>query len=93
MAHVDLDELRDAARVGLARTLREAQAIEEVLTGAGVDYSVQVEAYARSFLFGTLRHGAVFYVSEFQAAYSRERLSAAGFAKAVVLDEEAPRHE
>lgn len=84
MALVDPEALRDPTSVALAATLRLAQRIEALLTEAGVDYVVQVEMYGRSFLFGTPRHGAVFYVAASQAAFCRERLCRAGLAKTVI---------
>lgn len=95
MASVDPEALRDPETIALARTLHEAKTLEDVLTQSGVDYVVQVEEYARSFLFGTPRHGAVFYVSTSQASYCRARLSEAGFGKAVIdeaqIDSSGPR--
>lgn len=84
MAHVEADALHDPEPIALGRTLRQARGIEQVLTDAGVDYVVQVEAYGRSFLFGTVRHGAVFYVSTAQAAEGRRRLSEARLGKTVL---------
>jgi hypothetical protein len=95
VAHVEPEELRDQERIFIARTLRQAQRVEALLTEAGVDYAVQVEPYGRSFLFGTIRHGAAFYVAAAQAAHCRERLIAAGYGKGVVegepTDQDEPR--
>lgn len=88
MAHIDAGMLGDPEAVALARTLRQAQSIEQLLMDVGVDYVVQVEEYGRSFLFGTTRHGAVFYVSARQAASCRTRLIEVGLGK-VVLDADA----
>ena len=84
MAHVELEDLEDPERVFIARTLRQARRVETLLTGAGVDYTVQVEPYGRSLLFGTIRHGAAFYVAAAQAAHCRKRLAEAGFGRGVV---------
>lgn len=84
MAHIDAEMLTKPEAVALARTLRQARTIEQLLTDAGVDYAVEVEEYGRSFLFGTPRHGAVFYVSSTQAAYCRTRLVDARLGKAVI---------
>jgi hypothetical protein len=84
VAHVEPEELQDLERIFIARTLRQARKAEALLTEAGVDYVVQVEPYGRSFLFGTIRHGAAFYVAAAQAGHGRERLIGAGFAKGVV---------
>jgi len=91
MAPVDPEALPNPESIALARTLREAKTVEDLLREAGVDYVVQVEAYARSSLFGTPRHGAVFYVTASQASYCRARLSDAGLGKAVV--DEEPRQQ
>jgi hypothetical protein len=84
VAHVEPEDLQDRERIFIARTLRQARKVEALLTEAGVDYVVQVEPYGRSLIFGTIRHGAAFYVAAAQAALSRERLVAAGFGKGVV---------
>jgi hypothetical protein len=86
MAHVDPEALTDPERVFIAPSLRKALQVEELLTGEGVDYVVQVEVFARS-LLGRARHGAVFYVSGAQAAWCRARLTAAGFGRGVVEEE------
>lgn len=87
MAHIDAGIITDPEAVALARTLRQAQSIEALLTEAGVDYVVQVEEYGRSFLFGTVRHGAVFYVWAAQAAYCRRRLIDARLGKTIIESE------
>ena len=84
MAHVELEDLQDLERIFIARTLRQARKVEALLTDAGVDYAVQVEPYGRSLLFGTIRHGAAFYVAAAGATDCRERLIRAGFGTGVV---------
>lgn len=84
MAHVDPEDLQDRERIFIARTLRQARKVEALLTDAGIDYAVQVEPYGRSLLFGTIRHGAAFYVTAAHAAQCRERLVGAGFGKGVI---------
>ena len=80
MAHVDPEALahHELERVYIAGKLAEAKAVEELLTGNGVDYVVQVEPYRASILFGP-RNGAAFYVADSQAEFCREQLVAAGF--------------
>ncbi len=87
MAHVDPDALNhhDPVRVYIAGKLAEAKAVEELLTGNGVDYVVQVEPYRTSILFGP-RNGAAFYVADGQAAFCREQLAAAGFHRGLLED-------
>lgn len=84
MARVEPEQLRDAERIVVARSLRLALRLEEWLTAASVDYAVQVESIGRSLLFRTERMGAVFYVNAGQATYCRDQLTAAGFGRDVV---------
>lgn len=87
MAHVDPDALanHDLARVYIAGTLSEAQQVETLLTGNGVDYVVEVEPYRASILFGP-RNGAAFYVTAGQAAFCRQQLAAAGLERGLLED-------
>jgi hypothetical protein len=91
VAHVDADDLPDRERVFIARTLRQAKRVEALLTESGVHYAVAVEPYGRSFLFGTIRHGAAFYVAGAQARHCRELLIGTGFEKGVIERESEDR--
>jgi hypothetical protein len=91
MAHVDPEDLQNLERIFIARTLRQAKKVEALLTDAGVDYAVQVEPYGRSLLFGTIRHGAAFYVAAAQATECRDRLIRAGFGKGIVESDATDR--
>jgi hypothetical protein len=84
MARVEPEQLRDPERIFIAKSLRLALRVEEWLTTAGVDYTVQTESVGRSLLFGTDRMGAVFYVTSGQAVYCREQFTAAGLGSGVV---------
>jgi hypothetical protein len=84
MADDDPTPIADAEQVFLARTLREARQVEELLRDAGIDYDVEVEPYSRSLLFGTIRYGAAFYVASAAAVASRQRLREAGLARGVI---------
>lgn len=86
MARIEPEELADPERIFVASSLRSAQQAEELLTGTGVSYAVQVEEFGKSFLFNTPRHAAVFYVESGQAAYCRSRLTGAGLGRSVVDD-------
>jgi hypothetical protein len=91
MARIEPEQMLDAERIFIARSLRLALRVEEQLTTIGVDYALQTEPVGRSLLFGTDRMGAAFYVNAGQAAYCREQLTAAGFGRGVVeSQEEAP---
>lgn len=87
MARVEPEALAnyELARIYIAGRLSEAQQVEELLGGNGVDYVVQVEPYRASILFGP-RNGAAFYVVDTQAEFCRQHLAAAGFQRGV-LDE------
>lgn len=67
--------------VHVARKLREARAVESVLTDAALDYAVVPEPYAARFLFvfPTQRVGAFFYVRTADAPAARARLADRGF--------------
>jgi hypothetical protein len=78
------EDLHDAEKIYLAASLREARQIEAVLTGHGVEYVVEVEELGRTTLFGSLRHGAGFYVTATQAASCRSLLALAGFTRGLV---------
>ncbi len=84
---IDPDAIPDAEQIFLARKLREARDVEHLLTQAGIDYAIEVEAYARSFLFGTIRYGAAFYVASAHAADTRRRLLDAGFGRGIIEED------
>ena len=88
MARIEAEHLRDPERIYIAAAVRVARRVEEWLTSAGVDYVVQVEPFARTFLFGTVRMGAVFYVTSERASYCREQLAACGLGGGVVANVE-----
>lgn len=63
----------------IAKRLREAKALEELLTGAGIDYLVEADLYMGGFLFRRALHGAFFYVTSADDARTRELLAAHGY--------------
>lgn len=90
MARVEPDALADPEQVYIAASMREARKVEALLTGRGVNYATQVEVLGRSSLFGSLRHGAAFYVDAGQADYCRSALAEGGLSQGLVLPETAP---
>lgn len=73
-------EGRELELVHVARKLREALRIEELFTGAGVEYLVRADRYrATLFFFPVERVGAFFYVLPADAASCRELVAANGF--------------
>lgn len=84
MGLIDPDDLPDPEKIYMAASLREARKVEEVLTGHGVTYTVEVEELGRTTLFGSLRHGAGFYVTASQAPSCRMLLTHAGLTRRLV---------
>ncbi len=87
MARVEREALKDQklSRVFLATSMAEARQAESLLAGRGLNYVVEVEAWGTS-LFGSVRHGAMFYVDAGQADYCRRQLTDAGLEIGVVDD-------
>ncbi|MCS7044042.1 MAG: hypothetical protein N2036_10585 [Bryobacteraceae bacterium] len=63
----------------IAKRLREAKAVEELLTQAGIDYLVEADLYMGGFLFRRALHGAFFYVTSAADARARELMRAHGY--------------
>ena len=55
---------QDLSLIYIAKKLKEALALEKVLTEAGVDYGVEPDKYKGGIVFQTERVGAFFYVLE-----------------------------
>jgi hypothetical protein len=60
----------------IAKKLKEALALEELLTAAGLDYMVEPDTYKGGLIFATERIGAFFYVAPTDAEKAREVLRA-----------------
>src|SRR5271169_5381709 len=65
--------------VYLARALRDALKLEELLTAGGIDYLVETGTYTSGFLIRRELTGAYFYVSPADETRARDLLSANGF--------------
>lgn len=63
----------------IAKRLREAKAVEELLTEAGIDYLVEADLYMGGFLFRRALHGAFFYVTPADDARARELMRSRGY--------------
>lgn len=48
----------------IAKKLKEALKLEEILTDAGIDYAVEPDTYRGGLIFASERIGAFFYVSQ-----------------------------
>jgi hypothetical protein len=72
-------EDQELALVYVAKKLKEAQRLEEVLSGAGFDYLVEPDTYRGGVLFVSERVGAFFYVAPADDPAAREAMRRAGF--------------
>ncbi|MGD0577993.1 MAG: hypothetical protein ABSC08_03605 [Bryobacteraceae bacterium] len=70
------DEL---ALVYIAKRLKEAQRLEDLLTTAGLDYLVETDTYRGGFIFVSERVGAFFYVQPAAEAPCRDLMTRNGF--------------
>jgi hypothetical protein len=70
---------QEAVLVYIARKLREALALEEVMTAAGVDYVVETGEYLGGFIFQSVRTGAFFYVHPDTEQAARELMVRHGY--------------
>jgi hypothetical protein len=62
----------------IAKKLKEALRLEEVLTGAGLDYLVETDTYKGGIVFQAERVGAFFYVAPADLIAARETMANAG---------------
>ena len=65
--------------VYIAKKLREAKKLEELLENEGLDYLVEPDRYRGGVLFVRELMGAFFYVTDAQAEQGRKVLTAAGY--------------
>jgi hypothetical protein len=64
----------------VAKKLKDALRLEELLTAAGVDYAVEPDKYRGGIIFQSERVGAFFYVAPENDAAAREAMRLGGFA-------------
>lgn len=76
----------ELALIYVARKLKEALALESVLTSAGVDYLVEPDTYTGGIVFRSERVGAFFYVAPESAEAARRVLSEHGYRPQEQLD-------
>ncbi len=65
--------------VYIAKRLKDALKLEELLTAAGVDYAVEPDEYSGGLIFRTRRVGAFFYVLPEAEEAARRVMSAQGY--------------
>jgi hypothetical protein len=63
---------KELALVYIAKRLRDALRLEEVLTAAGLDYAVETDTYRGGMIFVSERVGAFFYVEPENETEARE---------------------
>lgn len=81
---------RDLSLIYIAKRLKEALALEKLLTDAGYDYLVEADTYRGGLVFQTTRVGAFFYVLPEAEAGARNLMSANGFRPYKALSEDVP---
>ena len=90
MPRVTLDDFgeTEVSRIYLAGRLAEAKRVENILSGHGINYAVEVEPYITSFaIFSSGEYrGATFYVLSGQADFCRRALSEAGLKSGILED-------
>jgi hypothetical protein len=67
---------QELALIYIAKRLKEALALEELLTQGDIDYLVEPDTYRGGIIFVSERIGAFFYVTPGDADKSRELLRA-----------------
>ncbi len=75
----DFFEGKETQLVYIAKKLREALALESLLTGAGVDYLVEADRYKGGIIFQTERVGAFFYVLPGTVSSARQIMTSKGY--------------
>ncbi|MGH9557612.1 MAG: hypothetical protein ACRD30_00120 [Bryobacteraceae bacterium] len=70
---------RDLHLIYIARKLKEAIRLEDLLTGAGLDYLVEPDKYSGGIIFRGERVGAFFYVAPECGAAVRAVMRKSGF--------------
>ena len=71
------DQEMDLLYIG--KKLKQALALEEKLTEAGIDYAVEVDTYTGGVIFKSARQGAFFYVLPEALEKARQVARDAGF--------------
>ena len=70
---------QELALIFVAKRLKEALRLEQLLTGAGVDYLVEPDKYTGGVIFRSERVGAFFYIAPASDGAVRETMRQGGF--------------
>lgn len=71
---------QEPALLYIAKNLRDAKALEELLTLQNIEYGVETDEYEGGVVFRSLRTGAFFYVLPEVRAQVAEMIKAKGYA-------------
>jgi hypothetical protein len=79
MGRIEIEHFsdKDISRIFIAASVKEAEAVEDILTQDGIDYALSLEPFAQG-LFTSQRNGVAFYVLSAQAVYCRNLLESKG---------------
>ncbi len=92
MSRIDIEDLskdeREITRIFIASSLAEAQGVEEILTGHGIEYAVNIEKYVRLGLFPSEIPGVGFYVLSGQGSFCRDLLRREGFLSGIIEEDQ-----
>ena len=72
-------EDRELILIYVAKKLKEALALERLLTESSLDYLVEPDRYSGGIIFRIERVGAFFYVAPEDEATARETMRSAGY--------------
>jgi hypothetical protein len=75
----DYFEDQELSLIYVAKKLKEALALEQLLTEAGVDYLVEPDRYSGGIIFRSERVGAFFYVTPADETAARETMRNGGY--------------
>ena len=75
----DFFDGKEPVLIYIAKKLKDALALEKVLSSAGIDYGVEPDRYRGGFIFQSERIGAFFYVREETAESARALLREHGY--------------
>jgi hypothetical protein len=76
---LDFFEDRELSLIYVAKKLKEALALEKLLTDAGLDYLVEPDRYSGGTIFRSERVGAFFYVAPEHEVTARETMRRGGY--------------
>ena len=75
----DYFEDRELSLIYVAKKLKEALALEKLLTDSGLDYLVEPDRYSGGIIFRSERIGAFFYVAPEDEEKAREIMRGIGY--------------